>query len=367
MAAEGLTGLPSPGSVAERPARLRTRRRALAYYAIRRLLFVPVGAAFLVTASFFLINLVPSNPGAQILGNLATPDQVSAINKQLGFDEPVVPRYAHYLGRLFHGDLGTSYFSKTSVWSEITKHLPNTLEIVLPALVIGFLLGTALALVAVRGSRGSRPVANGVITLFQALPEFFLAVVLIYVLFARSQLLPAPIGQTDLAAPTPPRTTGLLLVDAVIHGAWSEVGPLAAHMAMPVLTLALTLMPLFARVARASMLRAWDAPYVEFSRANGLGGGRIFGYVMRDISGGLITYVVTALAALIGGAAIVETIFNWNGLGQWIVGSMAQIDIPAIEGFIVVVTLAALALYVLLDVLVATIDPRIEIGMGGSR
>lgn len=347
-------------------ATMKSRRRLLVGYAVRRIVFIPIGAAFLVTLSYFVINLIPSNPGAQMLGNLATPAEVDRINADLGFNKSVWARFADYVSHLVHGDLGISYFSKTKVSTEIGHHLPNTVELVLPSLLISFALGVLLALVAVRGPRGVRSVANLTLTLFQSVPDFFLAVVLIYVLFARTGVLPAPVGQNDLGAAAPDRITGMQVLDAMLTGRWGLVGPLLAHLVLPVVTLSLALMPLFGRIARAGMQRAWETPYVEFGRANGLGPGRIFTFVLQDIRGSLLTYVVTALAALIGGAAIVETIFSWNGLGQWIVGSVTQLDLPAIEGFVVVITLASLALYLVLDILVAVLDPRIELGRRSS-
>src|SRR5579872_214516 len=105
-------------------------------YCARRLAFVPVGVFILVTLSFALVDLVPVNPGKQILGGRASPEQIDALNHRLGFDLPIPDRYLIYMGGLLHGDLGRSYYTDEPVVSDIARHLPSTLELVVPALIL---------------------------------------------------------------------------------------------------------------------------------------------------------------------------------------------------------------------------------------
>jgi dipeptide transport system permease protein len=339
-----------------------SRRRRLVGYALRRLLFVPLGTFILVLAAFLIVNIVPSNPGYQILGDNATPEQVQAINTELGWDRPLPEKFGSYLGELVRGDLGVTFYQNEKVSSAILRHLPNTLELVIPALVLAVLIGVGLAIVSIRGSRLLRRPAAGLITVLQAVPEFLIAVVLIYVLFVRMHVAPPPVGRAPLGVSLPPDTTGFLLVDSLLAWDWSLTRDVVHHLMLPVLTLGLGISPLFGRVAHSMLLRAWQAPYVEFARANGHSNWRILRFVLRDIRGSILTYFVAAMAALVGGSAIVETIFSWNGIGKWGVSVMAQMDIPAIQGFVLVTTLAALVLYVVLDIVVAALDPRVELG-----
>jgi peptide/nickel transport system permease protein len=339
-----------------------SRRRRLVGYAVRRLLFVPIGSFVLVLAAFLIVNLVPSNPGYQILGDNATPEQIRAINTELGWDRPLPAKFATYLGDLAQGDLGVTFYQNEKVSSAILRHLPNTVELVVPALVLALVIGVSLAIVSIRGPRFLRRPASGSITVLQAVPEFLIAVVLIYFLFVRTHVAPPPVGRAPLGVALPPDATGFLLVDSLLAGDWSLAKEVVHHLMLPVMTLGLGISPLFGRVAHSMLLRAWQAPYVEFARSNGHSNWRILRFVVRDIRGSILTYFVAAMAALVGGSAIVETIFSWNGIGRWGVSVMAQMDIPAIQGFVLVTTLAALLLYVVLDIVVAALDPRVELG-----
>lgn len=338
------------------------RRRRLVAYAGRRLLFVPVGTFILILGAFLIVNLVPSNPGYQILGDNATPEQIDQINDELGWNLPLHERFAVYLSDLVRGDLGRTFYTNEDVGSAILRHLPNTLELVIPALLLAVLIGVVFALLSIRGPAITRKPAGAAITILQATPEFLIAVGLIYLLFVTLEVVPPPVGRSPLGVPLPPAVTGMLLPDALLAGNWALAGQVARYLTLPVLTLALGISPLFGRVAQSMLMRAWSAPYVEFARANGHSEWRILRFALRDIRGSILTYFVTALAALVGGSAIVETIFSWNGIGKWGVGVMAQMDIPAVQGFVLVTTLAALFLYVVLDIVVAALDPRIELG-----
>lgn len=339
-----------------------SRRQRLLRYSIQRLLFVPVGAFALVVVTFLIVNLVPSNPGYQILGENATPEQIDAINEELGWNLPLPERFARYFSNLLRGDMGVTYYQNEKVTAAIARHLPNTIELVVPALLLSVLIGVTMAVLSIRGPRFLRRPLGGGITMVQALPDFLIAIFLIYFLYVRLRIAPPPVGRMPLAAGLPSRVTGLLVVDSILAGDWALTKELIRYLALPVVTLGLGISPLFGRVSQSMLLRAWQSPYVEFAQANGHSGTRVLRFVLRDIRGSIMTYFVIALASLVGGAAIIETIFSWNGIGRWGVGVMSQLDIPAVQGFVLVTTLGALVLYVVLDVVVAILDPRIEIG-----
>ena len=213
----------------ETVARVTTRRRLLWRYALIRVAVAPIGVLALVAASFFLVNLVPSNPGREVLGSEATAAQVHQFDVKIGWDEPVLTRFWHYLDGIAHGTLGASYITQQSVGSAIAQHLPNTIELIIPSLLVALVLGVGFAVVSARVRSRRGKLANLAITVLQSLPDFVIAVILIYLLFTRLHAVPAPTGQLSFADTPPPTRSGILFVDTLLAGDWSLLGSVASH------------------------------------------------------------------------------------------------------------------------------------------
>lgn len=335
--------------------------RRTARYALTRLLLIPVSVFVLVSISSLLTYLIPGNPALTILGDAASPERVAEVNSELGVDKPFGARYVDYWARFFHGDLGTSFFSGQSVTEEIGKYLPSTIELVVlglvVALVLGLIIGTVGAYFQGRAvDRASRMLTSGL----QSVPDFFLAIVLIYVVFYLLGAVPAPLGRLDVGERAPDRITGLLLVDSLITGDFGTFGSALGHAVLPVAALGIVYASYFAKTTRSAMGRALAAPQVEFARACGLPEWRVVHYAFLAGRTPIVTYVAILFGSLLGGASIVETIFNWRGLGQWGLEGILRLDVPVIQGFVLVSGLITLLIFLVLDVVVLALDPRIS-------
>jgi peptide/nickel transport system permease protein len=327
----------------------------------RRLLLLPVSLLVLATLSFGLIELMPGNPAVTVAGQFATPEEVTAIERQLGLDRPLPVRYGSYLAGAVRGDFGTSYYTGRPVLSELGRRLPATIELVALALVVAALLGLTLGAVSAYFRRGLPDrLARGVVSVLQSVPDFVLALALVYLLFYLARAAPAPVGRVGLSAGTVPDITGFLLLDSLLAGRPSLFADALSHLMLPVLALGIVYAAFFAKVTRSTMVPALNSSQVEFARAAGLPEWRVIYYAFLAARTPILTYGAILFGTLVGGAAIVETIFSWQGAGQWALEAILKLDIPSIQGFVLAAGMITILLYLLLDVVVRLLDPRVR-------
>jgi peptide/nickel transport system permease protein len=332
-------------------------------YIVKRLLIVIGSLLALITLSFALVSLIPGDPARATAGEFATAREVAQVRHRLGLDEPLPARYADYVSRTLRGDLGRSFFTNTSVGHDILVRLPNTLVILVPGLLAALLAGLALgSLGAYLRHRLPDRVVGGYITAAQAIPEFVVGLLLIYFFFYALRVAPAPIGMVSASAVAPRPITGSTSLDAVLTGSWSTVGDIAGHAILPIVTLGIFLSTYFAKTVRTGFSQALGSQQIEFARACGLPERRIFGYALVSVRSSLLTYIVILFGASLGGAAIIETVFSWPGVGAWSLEGVIKGDLPVIQGFVLVMGVSTLLMYVALDVVVMLLDPRIRRG-----
>jgi peptide/nickel transport system permease protein len=331
----------------------------MAGYIIKRLAIVVVSLLALITLSFGLVSLIPGDPGHVILGDFATRAEVAQVDHRLGLDQPLVSRYFDYLGHVVQGNLGTSYFTNLSVGHSLLTLTPNTLVILVPGLVLAILIGLSFGSVGAYFSR--RPpdrVVKTYITTAQAVPSFIIGLLLIYVVFYRARIAPAPIGMLSSSAQPPPQVTGSTFLDAILSGSSSTLGSIASHAVLPVITIAIFASTPFAKATRSGLSVALDSSQVEFARACGLPERRVFWYAVTGVRTSLLTFIAIAFGATLGGTAIVENVFSWPGVGQWSLQGVIRGDVPVIQGFVLAMGVATLLAYLVLDVVVMILDPR---------
>lgn len=335
--------------------------RTLAY-ALRRLAFVPVGLFVVASLAFAVVNLTPGDPASVIAGDQATDEVVAKIRSDLGLDESLGSRYVTYMGDLVRGDLGTSYFSGRPVLDQIAQRLPNSLELAFLSLIVAVVLGVILGGIAAY-ARGRAPerVSRLITSAAQSTPDFFLGLVLIYIFFSVLGIAPAPVGRLGLLEEAPPKVTGGILTDALIAGDWELVGSALRHAMLPVAALGIFYASMISKVTRGALSTAFDSEQVEFARANGLSLTKQIGYAMRQARTSILTYSAVVLATLIGGTAVVESIFAWGGIGHWMIDSVMKMDVPSIQGFVLLSGAVTFLVYLLLDLVVFALDPRIKV------
>ncbi|MDT0202475.1 ABC transporter permease [Nocardioides sp. AE5] len=338
-----------------------SRKRIL--WLLGRLAAIPISLFFVVTISFAVTNMAPGDPAQVVAGPVASPEQVEAVRHELGLDRSLMDRYKSYVLDLRHGDLGNSYYSKRPVIEELRRALPNTIELVLPALVVSVVLGLAMGGVA--GYYRSRAIDRGsraLISFTQSIPDFLAGLLMIYVFFAVLNIVPSPVGRLGITeAPTATRTN-FQYVDSILNGDWVTLNSLIAHGLVPTLALGIVYSAYFAKTTRSVLRKELDSKYVEFARSCGIPERQVFGYALRVGRTQLLTYAAILFGGLVGGTAIIEIVFSWRGVGAWGLDGIMRLDLPVVQAFILFSGLVTLATYLTLDIVTGILDPRISRG-----
>ena len=331
----------------------------MAAYVARRLLWLVLVAVGMTLLIFVITHLIPADPAKFAAGLDATADQIEQVKHDLGLDKPLPEQYLIYLGNLAHGDLGRSIITKRPVRDDLADYFPATLELTLWTVLAIAAIGVPLGVVSATRRGGWVDLLTRVLaTLWVALPVFWFGLLLQLVFYLRLGWLPA--GDRLDPGISLPRLTGLVTLDAVLQGNGAALLSALRHLLLPVLTLALARVAIVARMTRAGMLEVLGADYVRTARAKGLQERAvIYRHALRNAALPVLTTLGTQIGFLLGGAILVEVIFQWPGMGRYAVSSITSVDFPAIMG----VTLAAAAVFVLINLLVdlayVMLDPRI--------
>lgn len=320
-------------------------------FLVRRLL-QGVAILFIVaTITFALIHAAPGEPFAGQLDDPRTPAATrEALRRRYGLDQPLGTQYGRYLGRLVRGDLDTSLAQRRPVRAILAEALPRTLLLMGTALAAGFTLGIALgALQAARpGSRLDR-VCSRLTVAVAALPDFWLALALLFVFAVRLRWF--PVGG---------------MVDETTHAYLARGGRLrdvAWHLVLPATTMALIFAAVVARHQRQALLDVLPDDFVRSARAKGVGERTVvLRHALRNALRPTITLLGLALPALLGGAIFVEFIFAWPGMGRVAVEALAARDYPVVLATTLVGSALVVAGSLLADLLAAIVDPRLRDG-----
>jgi peptide/nickel transport system permease protein len=318
-------------------------------YVIRRLLLM-IPLLFGVTfVTFALINLIPGSPVTNLRSNpKIRPADLARLEKQLGLNRPWPARYADWLGHLLRGDLGNSMYNNVPVSDRIWAVLPNTLLLSCTALVFALLVAIPLGVYAAAHHRSwfDRLTNVSNVALF-AIPNAWLALLLV-ILFSlkfREWGLPSfpATGITD------PR-----------HG--GGLGDRVRHLILPMISLSLIQIGIWASYIRSSMLEALHQDYVRTARAKGLSRRAIlYSHALRNAFLPLVTLVGLSLPGLFGGAILTETVFAWNGIGLLTLQSVDQRDYTMVMGTTLMFSVLTMLGNLIADVAYAALDPRIRL------
>lgn len=324
----------------------------------RRLLLTPLQALGVVTIVFVLVHLLPGDPAALIAGPQATASQIAQIRANLGLTLPLPVQYAHYIVRVFQGDLGISWYTSNPVTLDIAQRAPATLELITLALTGIVLLGLIIAgviAIAPRGIFGRAAAAYGFVA--GALPDFWFGLALIFVIYVKAGLGPSPTGQLS-SHYIIPAVTGVATIDALLAGDTAAFWNAVQHLVLPVITLVFIYMGPVVRITGAAATRSLDSDFIRFARAWGIAPWRRVLYALRYIMPTFVIAVASTYGYLLGGAVLVETVFSWGGLGQYAVQAVANSDYAAIEGFVIIAGMFTVLVYTVADVLQMALDPR---------
>jgi peptide/nickel transport system permease protein len=308
---------------------------------------------------FVLQRLVPGDPARATLGRRATPELIAKEHARLGLDDPVPVQYLRYINALLHGDLGTSVSTKRPVTQDLGDYVPASLELFAFSMFLAIIGGLVLGLLSWRRGWLSA-VIRWVMLAGAAAPVFLLGLVGILIFYSRLGWLPSSGRTSDLTAPTGP--TKLLIVDSLIHGRFDVAVDGVKHLLMPALCLAIGAAVAIGRVLRSSMVHVMRADYVRTARSIGLAEWRIiFQHALRNCLNGALAMTGLMVGAMFVGLAVVEQVFSYPGLGQYMNKAITADDLPAIMGVALVTGAIYVVANAVVDMLQVVADPRIAL------
>jgi peptide/nickel transport system permease protein len=323
----------------------------------RRCLWMPPTLLGLVLLVFAISHVIPSDPARVMAGENAPPEQVAALREKYGLDRPLPVQFARYVADVARGNLGISLFTQRPVAEDLWTRLPATLELALYAIVIAVAAGVPLGVIAALRRNSLLDHLVRVVTVTGlAMAAFWLAI-LLQLLFSMWLGLTPVQGRIDGWGPDP--ITGFYTLDAALRGDWANLGQALRYLALPTLTLALPAMATIVRFTRAGVLNVMSSNFVFYQAAMGIPRRRVvWKYILRSALIGTLTQIGLIFGNLIAGAVVVETVFDWPGLGSFAVSSILQSDYNAIMSFTLFIGVVFIAVNLLVDIAQSVLDPR---------
>jgi peptide/nickel transport system permease protein len=300
-------------------------------FLLRRLIVALLVAATVMVLAFVLTRL-SGDLATSIAGPNATAADIEAIRKAYGLDRPVITQFFDWVGRAVTGDLGDSYFFKTRVASLIGERMPVTLTLGLTGLVIALVVSLPLGiLAAVRENTGVDRAVQMVALLGQAMPSFWLGLV--------------------------------LMITFGLHLGWLPISGTGSweNFVMPGVVLAFSAIPALTRLTRAGMIQAMGSDYIRTARAKGLSRASILlKHALRNAAIPVVAIAAVQLGFMLGGSIVIEQVFALHGVGFLAWESIAKNDFPVVQAVVLVLAVIYVALTMLADLMNAVLDPRLR-------
>jgi peptide/nickel transport system permease protein len=291
------------------------------------------------TVTFFVQGVASPNAARTVLGLNASPAQVDAFNHRLGLDQALIVRYLDWLGGAVHGDLGVSYVTGQSVQSILAPRLGVSLSLIIGSVLVFTVAGIVLGVLSATGGRIVGQVVDGVSAIGVAVPNFWLAVILITVCAVQLPLFPAT-GYVPFA---------------------QDPGMWLSSLVLPVIALAFGGVTAVAKQTRDQMLLAVSSPYARTLRANGASEfSLVYKHALRNAAGPVVTVLGIIFVGALSGTVIIENIFVLPGLGSQALQSSLQADLPVIQGISLYFTVIVVIVNVLVDIANAILNPKVR-------
>ena len=333
-------------------------------YLLKRTLFISVVLFVLTTVTFFLSSVAPSDPARLWVGPKPKPGQVEAARKLLGLDKPTHIRYIHYLGRLLQGDFGISIRTRQPVSKELKRYFSATIELVTVSTIISLLVAVPIGVyTAFRREKLEDQLGRVFALCGVAFPIFWLGMMLQLLFGNFIEVFPIQGRLASTLFYTHPleRITGFFLVDSVLTGNWVVFRSALAHLVLPSITMAFASLAFIVRITRSSMIEVMNENYIRTARAYGINEGLVrYKYALKNGLIPVITIVGMAYALEISGSILVESIFDWPGLGRYYWLSILNNDFPSIIGVTIVFAVICCVVNLIVDLLYSIIDPRVK-------
>ena len=318
--------------------------------------FVPTLLGLMLIV-FLISHVIPADPVSQLAGEQATKQQIAEVRARYGLDQPLPVQFYRYLKAVVSGDMGISLYTQRPISEDLLTRVPATLELTIVTVILAGLVGVPLGVLAAVRRNSLLDHALRLFTVSGlAIASFWLAI-LLQILFSMK------LGWTPLQARVsgwgPDHVTGFFVIDALLMRDMEVLRNVLSHMVLPVLTLSFPAMATIVRFTRAGVINAINSNYVLYERAMGLPERVVvWKYVLRNALIGTVTQIGLIFGLLLAGAVVVESVFDWPGLGLYAVNSILRSDYNGIMGFTLVTGAIFIVVNLVVDIMHGMIDPR---------
>ena len=331
--------------------------RKVLIYIFKRLLYFFPTLLGLVVLTFFVSRIIPADPAALVVGEMASPEQVKAIRQQYGFDQPLYVQLGYYLSQLARGDLGKSLYSGRRVMRDLADRFPATLELTLASMLISILIGMPLGIIsALKRNSFLDHLLRGFTVSGLAIASFWLGIML-QLLFSMKLGL-TPLGNR-IGVATPFPITGLYILDSILSLNGTAFLSSVKHIILPAMTLSFSSFATITRFTRSGVLDVIQKDFILYERAMGFPPRIIvYKYILRNAVISTVTQIGLLFGLLLAGAVVIEAVFDWPGLGLYAYQAIVLSDYQAILGVTLLAGFVYVTVNLFVDVVLTLIDPR---------
>jgi len=362
-----MTTATAPAPAAAPPAASRSRRKpggALWRYLLIRFLLIFPTVFILVSMVFIFLRLI-GDPITAALGGRLSPEELAQRRAEAGFDRPIIVQYFEYIGQVFTGNFGTTLTDNQPVIDILFRYGSATLELAIYALIVAFIVGIPLGMVAAAlRDRWPDAFLRVFAILCYATPVFFAGLVLKLIFSVWLGWFPVS-GRagvrTELSLGRIDGATGIYLIDAIRSGNSAYISDVLSHAVLPGIALGLLTAGIFLRLVRTNVIGTLNMPYIDAARSRGVSEYRLVRrHAYKPALIPIITVIGLQIAMLLGGAVLTETTFEWQGLGFQLTHYLGARDFVAVQGIVVLLAVIVAISNFIVDIIAALIDPRVR-------
>jgi len=334
------------------------------YVAQRLLMMVAILFGVLVI-TFALSRILPGSPIEMMLGHRPTQEQIDLARAEYGLDQSIPIQFFHYVTGIAQGDFGISLRTRQPVLDDLLERMTATFELTTLAVILVIVLGIPLGVLsAVRQNTLSDHLTRSFSIAGMALPVFLIGMILQMVFYGWLRWLPLQ-GRMNVEVLLDfpfDRITGIYLIDTLLSGQWLAFKSAAAHLVLPVLTLSIASLSVIIRITRNTMVEVLSEDFIRTARAYGLPDRKVyFRYALKATLIPMMTIIGLTYGFMLGGSVVVEYVYDWPGLGGYVVGAITQNDFPAVMGVTLFLATIYLSINLIVDLLYFVVDPRLQV------
>jgi peptide/nickel transport system permease protein len=333
-------------------------------YVIKRLLMMVGILIGVLTITFALSRILPGSPIEMMLGHRPTQEQIDLTKAEFGLDKPIPVQFFNYVAGVVQGDFGVSLRTRRPVLEDLVERMTATFELTTLAVILVIGLGIPLGVLsAVRQNTVSDHITRGFSIAGMALPVFLIGMVLQMTFYGWLKWLPLQ-GRLNVEVLLDfpfERITGIYLLDTLLAGRWEAFKSACLHLVLPVLTLSVASLSIVIRITRNTMVEVLNEDFIRTARAFGLPDRLVYyRYALRATLIPMMTVIGLTYGFMLGGSVVVEYVFDWPGLGGYVVGAIIKNDFPAVMGVTMFLATIYLSINLLVDLLYYVVDPRLR-------